>query len=114
VLHLPGHSPDSIALFDETDGVFFSGDAIYDDGLIDDLPDSDRDDYRRTMQRLLNLPIRVGHGGHGPSFSRARMVEIAADYLRRSNGFRTENGGSLLHRPHNHQHRHRNDNHQQR
>ena len=82
VLHLPGHSPDSIALFDERDGTFISGDAIYDDTLLDDLPDSDRAAYRRTMQRLLDLPISVGHGGHGPSFSRQRMIEIAADYLR--------------------------------
>jgi glyoxylase-like metal-dependent hydrolase (beta-lactamase superfamily II) len=82
VLHLPGHSPDSIALFDEQDGTFFSGDAVYDDTLLDDLPDSDRLAYGRTMQRLLDLPIRIGYGGHGPSFSRERMIEIAADYLR--------------------------------
>jgi glyoxylase-like metal-dependent hydrolase (beta-lactamase superfamily II) len=84
VLHLPGHSPDSIALFDEADGTLFSGDAIYDDTLIDDLPDSDRSAYRRTMQRLLDLPIHIGHGGHGPSFSRDRMREIATTYLRQA------------------------------
>lgn len=84
VLHLPGHSPDSIALFNEADGLFFSGDAIYDDRLIDDLPDSDRAAYRRTMQRLLDLPIRIGHGGHGPSFDCKRMREIAASYLRKT------------------------------
>ncbi|TPK33890.1 MBL fold metallo-hydrolase [Mesorhizobium sp. B2-5-4] len=82
VLHLPGHSPDSIALFDEADGLFFSGDAIYDDTLIDDLPDSDREAYRDTMRRLLDLPVRVGHGGHGPSFDGRRMREIASAYLR--------------------------------
>ncbi|OWK20307.1 lactamase [Mesorhizobium amorphae CCBAU 01583] len=80
VLHLPGHSPDSIALFDEADGLFFAGDAIYDGMLIDDLPDSDRVAYRRTMQRLLDLPIRIGHGGHGPSFDGKRMREIASAY----------------------------------
>jgi glyoxylase-like metal-dependent hydrolase (beta-lactamase superfamily II) len=82
VLHLPGHSPDSIALFDERDGLFFSGDAIYDDGLIDDLPDSDRAAYRATMRRLLDLPVRSGHGGHGPAFDGPRMREIATAYLR--------------------------------
>ena len=81
VLHLPGHSPDSIGLYDEKEGTFFSGDAVYDDTLLDDLPDSDRAAYRRTMLRLLDLPIRIGHGGHGPSFSRRRMREIAAGYL---------------------------------
>ena len=81
VLHLPGHSPDSIALFDEADGLFFAGDAIYDDTLIDDLPDSDRTAYRRTMTRLLDLPVRIGHGGHGSSFDGKRMREIATAYL---------------------------------
>ncbi|RWQ29797.1 MBL fold metallo-hydrolase [Mesorhizobium sp.] len=86
VLHLPGHSPDSIALFDEADGLFFAGDAIYDALLIDDLPDSDRSAYRRTMQRLLDLPVSIGHGGHGPSFDAKRMREIATGYLRRTDG----------------------------
>jgi glyoxylase-like metal-dependent hydrolase (beta-lactamase superfamily II) len=81
VLHLPGHSPDSIALFDESDGLFFSGDAIYDDTLIDSLPDSDRAAYVNTMQRLLDLPVRIGHGGHGPSFDGKRMREIARAYI---------------------------------
>lgn len=82
VLHLPGHSPDSIGLFDEADGLFFSGDATYDGTLIDDLPDSDRTAYRRTMRRLLDLPVRLGHGGHGPSFDGERMREIATAYIR--------------------------------
>lgn len=85
VLHLPGHAPDQIALLDEADGLFFSGDAIYDDQLIDDLPDSNRSDYRRTMQRILALPVRSGHGGHGPGFDAARMREIAEAYLRTTN-----------------------------
>jgi glyoxylase-like metal-dependent hydrolase (beta-lactamase superfamily II) len=84
VLHLPGHSPDSIALFDEANGLLFSGDAIYDEELIDDLPDSDRLAYRRTMQRLLDLPISIGHGGHGPSFDGTRMRAIATAYLHRT------------------------------
>jgi glyoxylase-like metal-dependent hydrolase (beta-lactamase superfamily II) len=87
VLHLPGHSPDSIALLDEADGLFFAGDAIYDGMLIVDLPDSDRAAYCRTMQRLLDLPIRIGHGGHGPSFDGARMREMASAYLRRRERF---------------------------
>jgi len=81
VLHLPGHSPDSIALLDETDGTFFSGDAIYDEMLIDDLPNSDREAYRRTMARILDLPVSVAHGGHGESFSPERMRAIAQAYI---------------------------------
>ena len=84
VLHLPGHSPDSIGLLDERDGLFFSGDAIYDDTLIDDLPDSDRTAYRATMARIIDLPVRLAYGGHGESFSGERMREIARRYLEAS------------------------------
>jgi glyoxylase-like metal-dependent hydrolase (beta-lactamase superfamily II) len=83
VVHLPGHSPDSIALIDERDGIFLSGDAIYDDLLIDDLPDSDRSAYRATMARILELPVRMAYGGHGEPFDGQRLREIARDYIER-------------------------------
>lgn len=81
VLHLPGHSVGSIGLWEEASGTLFSGDALYDGVLLDDLPDSDVASYVRTMRRLRELPVSVVHGGHEPSFGRARMVEIADAYL---------------------------------
>ena len=87
VLHLPGHSPGCIALLDPRDGTLFSGDAIYDDELLDDLPCSDKAAYRATMRRLLTqVEVSVVHGGHGPSFGLARMREIARGYLERTGG----------------------------
>jgi glyoxylase-like metal-dependent hydrolase (beta-lactamase superfamily II) len=83
VLHLPGHSPGSLGLWEAASGTLFSGDAIYDGYLIDDLPTSDVGDYIRTMRRLRELPVRVVHGGHKPSFGRERLVAIVDDYLRR-------------------------------
>jgi glyoxylase-like metal-dependent hydrolase (beta-lactamase superfamily II) len=81
VLHLPGHSPGSIGLWEADTGVLFAGDAIYDGVLLDDLPDSNRVDYVRTMKRLLQLPVSVVHGGHEPSFGRERLRQIAQAYL---------------------------------
>lgn len=82
VLHLPGHSPGSIGLLDAVDGLFLSGDAIYDDDLVDDVPGASVPDYLATMERLRGLDIRLGLGGHGAPFDRARMVAIAEGYLR--------------------------------
>jgi glyoxylase-like metal-dependent hydrolase (beta-lactamase superfamily II) len=81
VLHLPGHSPGSIGLLDERNGEFFSGDAIYDDQLIDDITGADIPDYVRTMRRLAELDVSIVHGGYGASFGRARLHEIARGYV---------------------------------
>jgi glyoxylase-like metal-dependent hydrolase (beta-lactamase superfamily II) len=82
VLHLPGHSPGSIGLWETGTGVLFSGDAVYDGVLLDDLDDSDVGAYRRTMERLRQLPVEVVHAGHEPSFGRDRLVELCEAYLR--------------------------------
>ena len=70
IMHLPGHSPGSIGLWESMSGTFFSGDALYDGSLLDDLPDSDIPDYLVTMKRIRELPVSVVHGGHEPSFGR--------------------------------------------
>jgi glyoxylase-like metal-dependent hydrolase (beta-lactamase superfamily II) len=83
VLHLPGHSPGSIGLWDSSAGVLFSGDAIYDGPLLDELADSSIDQYCLTMERLMTLPAAVVHAGHDPSFGRDRLRQLAAAYLQR-------------------------------
>ena len=83
VLHLPGHSPGGIGLLDEGDGLFLSGDAIYDDDILDDLPGASIPDYLATMERLRQLDCRLVIGGHGPGMNRARMVAIAESYLQK-------------------------------
>ena len=83
MLHLPGHSPGSIGLWEAATGVLFSGDALYDGPLLDELDGSDIDDYCATMRRLRELPVRVVHGGHEPSFDGARLVELCDAYLAR-------------------------------
>jgi glyoxylase-like metal-dependent hydrolase (beta-lactamase superfamily II) len=81
VLHLPGHSPGSIGLWDEGDGILFSGDAVYDGPLLGDLPESNKADYVATLERLLDLPVTVVHAGHEASFGRERLNEIIREYL---------------------------------
>jgi glyoxylase-like metal-dependent hydrolase (beta-lactamase superfamily II) len=81
VLHLPGHSPGSIGLWETRTGTLFSGDAIYDGPLLDELPGSDVADYVRTMRRLEQLPARVIHAGHDPSFDGDRLKALAREYL---------------------------------
>lgn len=83
VIHLPGHSPGSIGLWEKATGTLFSGDAIYDGPLLDELPESDIDRYVSTMERLIDLPTRVVHAGHDPSFDGRRLKHLARAYIER-------------------------------
>lgn len=80
VLHLPGHSPGSIVLLDERDGLLFSGDVVYDDDLYDDMDGADPVVYRRSLERLLTLDVRRVLPGHGDAFGPGRLAEIVAGY----------------------------------
>ncbi|MEE8454856.1 MAG: MBL fold metallo-hydrolase [Limibaculum sp.] len=81
VIHTPGHSPGGIALWEAATGILFSGDIVYDGPLIEDIYHSNASDYYRSMVRLYDLPVRVVHGGHFPSYDRVRHRQIIRAWL---------------------------------
>ena len=60
VLHLPGHSPGGIGLFEHETGILFGADAIYDGPLIYEGPGDER---RRLPQNVRPFEISSGHDG---------------------------------------------------
>ncbi len=84
VLHLPGHAPGEIGLWEAETRTLFSGDCVYESGdLLDELPESNIPDYVRSMRRLRDVPVRIVHGGHDDSFGRARLLELIDEYVAR-------------------------------
>lgn len=68
VLHVPGHTPESVALFDPERRWLFSGDFLYLGDLFAFNPGADLAVYRRSMDRLADeLPDDVAvFGAHVP------------------------------------------------
>ena len=89
VLHLPGHSPGSIGLWDAADGTLFTGDALYDGVIVDTGPGASVSAYLPTMERLKRLPARQVYGGHNDPMSRDRMIAVIDRYM----ASRTGRGG---------------------
>lgn len=81
VVHLPGHSPGSIALWEEATGILFSGDVVYDGELLDNAYHSDVGAYLASMEQLRGIPARVVHAGHYESFGRERLGALIGDYI---------------------------------
>jgi glyoxylase-like metal-dependent hydrolase (beta-lactamase superfamily II) len=67
VIHLPGHTPGSIAFFDKDAGLLFSGDTLFADGYgRTDLPGGDMGALASSLRRLFemdgNIEVYPGHG----------------------------------------------------
>ena len=68
VLHTPGHSPGSICLYNEKEGMLFDGDVLFNMGIgRTDLPGGNYHLMMDSLQRLLTLPDEtMVYPGHGP------------------------------------------------
>ena len=68
VLHVPGHTPGSVAFYDEKAGVLFSGDTLFQDGRgRTDLPGGSEALIQQSLKRLRSMNEKiVVCPGHGP------------------------------------------------
>lgn len=79
VLHVPGHSPGSIALYDKDGGFVITGDALFEGSVgRTDLPGGNGEQLIKSIkEKLLALPdftiVYPGHGGH-TTIGRERAV----------------------------------------
>lgn len=94
VFHLPGHSPGSIALYEQKTRTLFSGDVIYDGLLIDNAWHSDAEVYAESMARLRELPVETVHAGHEASFGRDRLHQLIDNFF--AGGQRLGSAADLL------------------
>jgi glyoxylase-like metal-dependent hydrolase (beta-lactamase superfamily II) len=81
IVHVPGHSPGSIAIFEPRTGIVFSGDALYDGVLYDHLYHSVPKHLEQSLHKLLSLPLNIVHAGHFQSFGKERAKVIVDEYL---------------------------------
>ena len=77
VLHVPGHTVGSIALWEPATGTLFTGDAAYVDDLMswDDEPT-----FRTSIARLAEVPASCVCGGHGRVFDGEELRALAATF----------------------------------
>lgn len=59
VIATPGHTPDSISLFDAKNGLLFTGDTYYPGPIFLYRPETDLDAYTKSLQKMIALGSRV-------------------------------------------------------
>lgn len=76
VLHMPGHSPGSICLYEPTKKLLFSGDVIYAGTLYYNLPFSDTETYLKSLKQLSQLDITTCFPGHNEPLDKAHFSSV--------------------------------------
>lgn len=81
VLHTPGHTTDSVSLFDEAGGMLFSGDFLYEGPLFAFLPNSSLQDYLRAAGAVTDevpgdVAIYGAHRTSPPGAPRLSMADL--------------------------------------
>ena len=76
VMETPGHSPGSISLLEEDEGLAFVGDLVFSNGFgRTDLPGGSREELEDSLSRLVNLAGDWEvYSGHGPIFRLSEKV----------------------------------------
>ena len=71
IISTPGHSPGSVSLYNESKGVLFSGDVLFENAYgRTDLEGGDSELLKHTITSLLKFPNEVMvFPGHGPHFT---------------------------------------------
>jgi glyoxylase-like metal-dependent hydrolase (beta-lactamase superfamily II) len=80
VLHVPGHTSGSIALWDAADGTLFTGDTA---ALDDPLSAEDEGAFLVSLIRLRELPVNLVCAGHSRPFGRDELRTLIDGELER-------------------------------
>ena len=94
IMHLPGHSKGSIAVYNPRREELFSGDIVYEcgsgNGLLDWLPTSHVGDYMNSATRLTDWlsqhPVPTLYPGHFGAMTSQRAVDILSEYMESRSG----------------------------
>lgn len=79
ILHIPGHTPDAIALLDSDAGYLWTGDSFYEGPIWLFAPETDLDQFQASVQRLARLVpalTRLLTAHNTPVANPGRLVEL--------------------------------------
>ena len=75
-----GHTGEDLALLDETCGVLYAGDLVFDRRTLS-TPHADLDRWIAALEQLRALPFRTLLPGHGPPSEGSAAIDQTIDYL---------------------------------
>jgi len=83
ILHIPGRTPGSLALWEEETGYLFGGETIFIDPFNNNFPPQDVASYEYSLRRLSKIPATTIFGGHFEPFTKGELLELVESEIGR-------------------------------
>ena len=81
ILPLPGHTNDSIALYEPHHQLLFSGDTLYDGNIFIHFPNSNATQLIQSLSVLLSMPIHYTFTGHNEFLNANQSTHIIQKWI---------------------------------
>lgn len=76
IISLPGHTDDSVVLYDQKNEILITGDMLYDGEIYADFPNSDKAAFKRSLHYLKTLDFTLVLPGHNSILNRAKAMRV--------------------------------------
>jgi glyoxylase-like metal-dependent hydrolase (beta-lactamase superfamily II) len=101
VLHVPGHTPDAVALLDEAAGLLFTGDSFYEGTIWLYVPETDLAAFAASVDRMAAIvpKLKKLHPAHNVAVSTPEWLgrlKVAIGQVRSGQAKGTEQGGGQI------------------
>lgn len=83
ILHVPGHSPGLVAVYEAETGSLFSSDALYNGEMFFNMKGSDKGSAQISLRRLANIGARTLYPGHYECLEGETIIQVAHSQLAR-------------------------------
>lgn len=82
IIRTPGHTHDSITLFDKKNKTLLTGDTLYSGTLYASFPNSDKKKYRKTLLTLAQLDFQLVLPGHNKVLTKKQALQVIHQWTR--------------------------------
>lgn len=88
VIYTPGHSPDSICLYETKNKLLFSGDSIYPGPIYLQMPESNIRDFKKSVHRLSKIEVKHIFPAHNAFTQSPEVIQSIEKQLKSKENFK--------------------------